>query len=74
MTGLAEQRERITGTLYAAVLSDVMDGLGLMDQAMRPFVRPLDEAWSCSAAPAPGSTCRAIRSSRARTPTRSRSR
>ncbi len=44
MTGLAEQRERITGTLYAAVLSDVMDGLGLMQQAMRPFVRPLDDS------------------------------
>lgn len=43
MTGLAAQRDRITGTLYAAVLSDVMDSLGLMDQAMRPFVRPLDE-------------------------------
>ena len=42
--GVGEQRERITGTLYAAVLSDVMDGLGLTGQAMRPFVRPLDEA------------------------------
>jgi regulator of RNase E activity RraA len=30
-------------TLSAAVLSDVMDGLGLRDRAMRPFVRPLDE-------------------------------
>jgi regulator of RNase E activity RraA len=30
--------------LYAAVLSDVLDGMGLRDQAMRPFVRPLDEA------------------------------
>jgi 4-hydroxy-4-methyl-2-oxoglutarate aldolase len=29
--------------LSAAVLSDVMDGLGLMGQAMKPFVRPLDE-------------------------------
>ncbi|WP_460452362.1 RraA family protein [Alsobacter sp. SYSU BS001988] len=29
--------------LYAAVLSDVLDGMGLRDQAMRPFVRPLDE-------------------------------
>jgi 4-hydroxy-4-methyl-2-oxoglutarate aldolase len=28
----------------AAVLSDVMDSLGLMRQAMKPFVRPLDEA------------------------------
>ena len=36
-------REKITRMLYSAVLSDVMDGLGLMNQAMRPFVRPLDE-------------------------------
>jgi hypothetical protein len=31
-------------TLSAAVLSDVMDSLGLRDRAMRPFVRPLDES------------------------------
>lgn len=30
--------------LSTAVLSDVMDGLGLRDRAMRPFVRPLDES------------------------------
>jgi regulator of RNase E activity RraA len=30
--------------LSAAVLSDVMDGIGLRDRAMRPFVRPLDES------------------------------
>jgi 4-hydroxy-4-methyl-2-oxoglutarate aldolase len=30
--------------LYSAVLSDVMDDLGLMHQAMRPFVRPLDDS------------------------------
>ncbi|MDQ2084172.1 RraA family protein [Xanthobacteraceae bacterium Astr-EGSB] len=30
--------------LYSAVLSDVMDGLGLMNQAMATFVRPLDES------------------------------
>jgi hypothetical protein len=24
------------------ILSDSMDSIGLMDQAMRPFVRPLD--------------------------------
>lgn len=29
--------------LSAAVLSDVMDGLGLTHQAMKPFVRPLDD-------------------------------
>ena len=31
-------------TLSAAVLSDVMDSLGLRERAMRPFVRPLDES------------------------------
>jgi 4-hydroxy-4-methyl-2-oxoglutarate aldolase len=31
-------------TLYTAVLSDVLDGLGRTDRAMRPFVRPLDDA------------------------------
>jgi len=31
-------------SLSAAVLSDVMDSLGLADRAMRPFVRPLDES------------------------------
>jgi 4-hydroxy-4-methyl-2-oxoglutarate aldolase len=30
--------------LNAAVLSDVLDSLGLMQQAMRPFMRPLDDA------------------------------
>ena len=30
--------------LSAPILSDVMDSLGMMHQAMRPFVRPLDEA------------------------------
>jgi 4-hydroxy-4-methyl-2-oxoglutarate aldolase len=30
-------------TLNAAVLSDVLDSLGLMRQAMRPFIRPLDD-------------------------------
>lgn len=35
--------EQVTAKLYAAVLSDVLDGLGFMDQAMRPFIRPLDE-------------------------------
>lgn len=29
--------------LSAPLLSDVMDGLGLTNRAMRPFVRPLDE-------------------------------
>ncbi len=30
--------------LYTAVLSDVLDGLGRTGQAMRPFVRPVDES------------------------------
>lgn len=30
--------------LYTAVLSDVLDELGHMNQAMRPFMRPIDEA------------------------------
>ena len=33
-------------TLYTAVLSDVMDEMGYFNQALRPFVRPLDEALS----------------------------
>ena len=34
----------IKETLYTAVLSDVMDQLGHTRQALRPFVRPLDES------------------------------
>jgi 4-hydroxy-4-methyl-2-oxoglutarate aldolase len=33
-------------TLYTAVLSDVLDEMGYPHQAMRPFVRPLDESLS----------------------------
>lgn len=33
----------LKGRLYSAVLSDVLDELGHPDQAVRPFVRPLDE-------------------------------
>ena len=36
-------RETITGKLGSALLSDTLDGLGFSQQAMRPFVRPLDE-------------------------------
>jgi 4-hydroxy-4-methyl-2-oxoglutarate aldolase len=32
------------GVLSAALLSDVMDSLGLANRAMKPFLRPLDEA------------------------------
>lgn len=34
----------LKGRLYAAVLSDVLDELGHPDRAVKPFVRPLDEA------------------------------
>lgn len=34
----------LKSTLYTAVLSDVLDSMGYMHQAMRPFVRPLDES------------------------------
>ena len=36
--------ERLKGVLYTAVLSDVLDEIGLPQQAMRPFVRPLDDS------------------------------
>jgi regulator of RNase E activity RraA len=31
-------------TLYAAVLSDALDAVGITDQAMRPNIRPLDDS------------------------------
>lgn len=34
----------LKSALYTAVLSDVLDGMGYMHQAMRPFVRPLDDS------------------------------
>lgn len=37
-------RETIITQLYAAVLSDTLDSLGLASQALQPFVRPLDDA------------------------------
>jgi regulator of RNase E activity RraA len=43
MTEALPPREEIAAKLYAAVISDVLDSLGLPHQAMRPFVRPLDE-------------------------------
>ena len=33
----------LSKVLYSAVLSDVMDELGLPNQALRPFVRPVDD-------------------------------
>lgn len=35
--------EKLGRLLYTPVVSDVLDGFGLMHQALRPFVRPLDE-------------------------------
>jgi 4-hydroxy-4-methyl-2-oxoglutarate aldolase len=35
--------DSLKSVLYTAVLSDTLDGFGLMNQAMKPFVRPLDE-------------------------------
>ncbi len=40
---MTDDLERARAALHTAVLCDVMDGLGLTAQAMRPFVRPLDE-------------------------------
>jgi regulator of RNase E activity RraA len=37
-------REEILEKLYSAVLSDTLDSLGFTNQAMKPFVRPLDES------------------------------
>jgi 4-hydroxy-4-methyl-2-oxoglutarate aldolase len=38
------QVHEVGKTLYAAVLSDVLDSMGLPRQAMRPFIRPIDPA------------------------------
>jgi regulator of RNase E activity RraA len=40
---MAIDMTKLKDALYSAVLSDILDDFGLMDQAMRPFVRPLDE-------------------------------
>ena len=39
----ATEVDKLRTQLYSAVLSDVLDQLGYRNQAMRPFVRPLDE-------------------------------
>ncbi|WEK50089.1 MAG: RraA family protein [Candidatus Kaistia colombiensis] len=36
--------EALKDVLYSAVLSDVLDDFGLTRQALRPFVRPLDDS------------------------------
>lgn len=43
MTAPLPPPEDLARLLYTPVLSDVLDGFGLMHQALRPFVRPLDE-------------------------------
>jgi 4-hydroxy-4-methyl-2-oxoglutarate aldolase len=35
--------KQLRSVLYSAVLSDTLDGFGRMGQAMRPFVRPVDD-------------------------------
>jgi 4-hydroxy-4-methyl-2-oxoglutarate aldolase len=42
-TSLPTQAE-LARLLYTPVVSDVLDGFGLMRQVLRPFVRPLDES------------------------------
>jgi regulator of RNase E activity RraA len=37
-------REELARVLYASVVSDTLDSLGLRAQALRPFVRPLDDS------------------------------
>lgn len=46
MTGLngGFDLQRLETKLYSAVLSDVLDQLGFPNQAVKPFVRPLDDA------------------------------
>ena len=36
--------ETVRRSLYAAVLSDVLDGLGYRHQVLPPWIRPLDES------------------------------
>ena len=43
MTQTLPPVEELCRLLYTPVLSDVLDSFGLMHQALRPFVRPLDE-------------------------------
>lgn len=40
--GLLELSDEIVRALYTGVLSDVLDSFGVMDRALKPFVRPLD--------------------------------
>jgi len=44
MTQTMPSPDELRRRLYTPVLSDVLDSFGLMHQALRPFVRPLDES------------------------------
>jgi regulator of RNase E activity RraA len=44
MTTSLPPPEELRRLLYTPVLSDVLDSFGLMRQAVRPFIRPLDES------------------------------
>ena len=44
MTAPLPSRDDLRRLLYTPVVSDVLDSFGLMHQAFRPFVRPLDES------------------------------
>lgn len=44
MSGTIPVIEELRRALYTPVLSDVLDSAGLMHQALKPFVRPIDES------------------------------
>jgi len=44
MNNVAPLRDQIVAKLYSAVLSDALDAAGHPRQAMRPFLRPLDDS------------------------------
>ena len=44
MNNVAPLREQIVAKLYSAVISDALDAAGHPRQAMRPFLRPLDDS------------------------------
>lgn len=44
MTNPLPDADALRQLLYTPVVSDVLDGFGLMRQALKPFVRPLDDS------------------------------
>ena len=44
MPDILPPADELARLLYTPVLSDVLDSLGLMRQALRPFIRPLDDS------------------------------